>query len=206
MLPAPARMAAPPRLRSSVSWKPAVPPPPVAGAAVGYGLLDGVGVGVGVGVGDCDGVADAVSEGLADAVSEGLAVPPDEVSVGVGDPLPDAEPPGEREGGVAEGVPPEQAESDTEASTVRAAQPAALNLPLNLVPAIVVRMPMRPPHASGGWLTRFSRSGPGRPGRFPWSRHHRPASERKSRGRPGRCLRPEAGPRKRRSEEDTSEL
>jgi len=40
MLPAPARMAAAPRPSSGPSWNPAVPPPPVAGAAVTAGLTD----------------------------------------------------------------------------------------------------------------------------------------------------------------------
>src|ERR1039457_2671978 len=44
MLPAPARIAAPPRPKSRASRNPAVPPPPVAGAAVGTGLADGLGV------------------------------------------------------------------------------------------------------------------------------------------------------------------
>ena len=57
MLPAPTTIAAPPRPTRKVSWNPAVPPPPVSGAAVGKVLADGlgagewVGVGVGVGVG-----------------------------------------------------------------------------------------------------------------------------------------------------------
>src|SRR5215470_6340453 len=35
MLPAPASTAAPPSTKSRVSWSPYVPPPPVAGAALG---------------------------------------------------------------------------------------------------------------------------------------------------------------------------
>jgi hypothetical protein len=50
MLPAPATMAATPATRSKVSWNPAVPPPPVTGAAVGTGLTVEVTVAVGVGV------------------------------------------------------------------------------------------------------------------------------------------------------------
>jgi hypothetical protein len=45
MLPAPARIAAPPSPKSMTSWTPAVPPPPVPGAAVGYRLADRLGVG-----------------------------------------------------------------------------------------------------------------------------------------------------------------
>jgi hypothetical protein len=58
-----------------------------------------------------------------------------------------AESPGEKDVGVAEGVPPVQAERDTEAST--AAQPKAVNLALSVVPAMVVRMLRGPPHACG---------------------------------------------------------
>src|SRR6266851_5404850 len=112
MLPAPATIATPPRARSRVSWNPAVPPPPVAGAAVGKVLADGLGVGEG----ECDGER-----------------------VGVGDP------PGERDGGVADGVDPVQAETDTEASMVTAAQLRAVNLALSLVPAMVVRISTGPP-------------------------------------------------------------
>jgi hypothetical protein len=50
MLPAPATMAARPATRSSASWNPAVPPPPVTGAATGTGLSVGVTVTTGVGV------------------------------------------------------------------------------------------------------------------------------------------------------------
>src|ERR1700761_6366285 len=44
-------MAPSPATSSSVSWKPAVPPPPVTGAAVGIGVAVVVVVTVGVGVG-----------------------------------------------------------------------------------------------------------------------------------------------------------
>src|SRR5712692_8626524 len=59
MLPAPTSIAAPPRPKSRASWNPAVPPPPVGGAAVGNGLADGLGVADALGVadGDADGVA-----------------------------------------------------------------------------------------------------------------------------------------------------
>src|SRR2546423_3166066 len=50
MLPAPATMAASPATRSSVPWNPAVPPPPVTGAAVGTGVAVVVTVAVGMAV------------------------------------------------------------------------------------------------------------------------------------------------------------
>lgn len=143
MLPAPARMARPPRPSSSVSWNPAVPPPPVAGAAVGKGLADGLGVGEAEWVG----VADGVAEGVAVSLAEGLAVGVP-LGVAVGRPVLVGEPPGEIDGGVAEGVLPEQAETDTEASTVTAAQAMALNLPLSRIPMMAERILMGPPHAS----------------------------------------------------------
>jgi len=99
-----------------------VPPPPVAGAAVGtglgVGLADGVAVGVAVGV--VVGVAVGVVVGLADEVAVGLTLA---LVVGVGEP--DA--PGEIGGGVAEGVDPEQAERATEPMIAKAAK-ATVNL------------------------------------------------------------------------------
>jgi len=44
MPPAPATMASTPRLNSRTSWNPAVPPPPVAGAAAGGAGLGGAGL------------------------------------------------------------------------------------------------------------------------------------------------------------------
>lgn len=128
-----------------MSWNPAVPPPPVAGAAVGNGLADGLGVGDGKWL-----RADALAEGLALVLADvGLAVTV-AVAVGVGvslgeivdvaEAVPDGEPPGENEVGVAEGEDPEQAETDTEASAVTVTQPITLNLALSPVPAMVVRI------------------------------------------------------------------
>src|SRR5581483_6759816 len=48
MLPAPATMAATPATRSRVPWNPAVPPPPVTGAAVGTWVTVEVAVATGV--------------------------------------------------------------------------------------------------------------------------------------------------------------
>jgi hypothetical protein len=86
-------------------------------------------------------------------------------AVDVPKPVPVGEPPGEIDGGVAEGEPPAQAETDTDASTVTVAQPMALNLPLSRVPAMVVRILMGPPHASaevpGPFPVPASETGPG---------------------------------------------
>jgi hypothetical protein len=144
MLPAPAKIAAPPRPTSRGSWNPAVPPPPVAGAAAGTGLADslagascvGVGVGVGVGV--------SVGEGLALALAEAVAVLLGETE-GVGEPVP----PGENEtDGPAEGVDPEQAERVMEASNAMVPQPVMANLALSPVLALVVRTFMEPPQVA----------------------------------------------------------
>jgi hypothetical protein len=124
MLPAPARAVSRPRQRSRTCWNPAVPPPPVAGAAAGKGLADGLGdgdglalgvvalgvVGLGLGV-----VALAVGVvGLAVLVSEAVGV-----AGGV--------PPGENAVGADEGgLPPVQAETDRETNIVKTTQPKAV--------------------------------------------------------------------------------
>src|SRR5260370_41469000 len=72
MLPAPTSIAAPPSPRSRVSWNPAVPPPPVAGGAVGIGLVEWLSVTAG----DADGGSEGVAEGVAGGVTEGLGLAP----------------------------------------------------------------------------------------------------------------------------------
>lgn len=134
MLPAPARIAAAPSPKSRASWYPAVPPPPVGGAAAGNGLAGGVGG------------ADELAEGLADGLALGvlaLAVPLGR-TVGVAEALLA----GENVVGVAEGEDPVQAETDAEASMVRVAQLTAVSLALSPAPAMVVRISMGPPHTS----------------------------------------------------------
>jgi hypothetical protein len=133
-----------PSPKSRGCWNPAVPPPPVAGAAVANGLgVEGLGVGlaegvgVGVIVGRAEGVGVGVILGLADGVTVGLAVP------------------GENAGGVAEDPDPEQAETAAEANMVKAAQPTTAKLALWPVPMMVLRIFMAPPHASGRWRARF---------------------------------------------------
>jgi len=137
MLPAPARIASRPRPNSATSWNPAVPPPPVPGAAGGNelagwlgggaldggaldggaldggaldgGALDGGGLGAGVlGVGVLGVLLEAVAVGVP------LAGP-----VGVAGPVP----PAENEGGVVGGELVEQADTGAVASIAMAAQP-----------------------------------------------------------------------------------
>ena len=160
MLPAPASTAAPPRPNSRASWNPAVPPPPVGGAAVGNGLADGLGVGdgdsdgLGVADRDADGVADRDADGLTLALGVvTLAVRLDK-AVGVAEMLA----PGENLVGAAEGEDAVQAETAAEARMVKVPHPMAVNLALSLVPAVVVRTFIELPHASGRWRPV---SGPG---------------------------------------------
>lgn len=163
---------------------------------MGKGLADGLGVGeaewVGVADGVADGVAEGVAEGVAVVLAEGLAVAV-LLAVAVGRPVLVGEPPGEMDGGVAEGVLPEQAETDTEASTVTAAQAIALNLPLSRIPVMAERILMGPPQASadttpvpgsgirknpsGREIARLARAqpGPGRAQKSPPARKVTPA-------------------------------
>jgi hypothetical protein len=144
MLPAPARIAAAPRPKSGASWNPAVPPPPVAGAAVTTGLADWLGV------------ADPAAEGLALA----LGVVALAVLLGRLAGVVEAAPEGDNEVGVVdgkdcEGREPEQAETDKDASMVKVAQPT-VSLALGLVPMMVVRifMDLLMPPEDGGCVSR----------------------------------------------------
>lgn len=136
-------------------WNPAVPPPPVAGAAVGTGLIVGLGEGVTVGLGD--GLVVVLGEGLAlalalgealddgDAVAEGL-IEDDDVGVGGSAPLlPD----------------PEHADRMREARMAKMPQPTAPSLALSPVPA-VARTFMEPPRPSSRWQPRLPPQKPGR--------------------------------------------
>jgi hypothetical protein len=135
-----------------------VPPPPVAGAAVGSGLADGLGVAdagaacvtVGVTVGVPDGDTELLAEVLALTLAEPLAVLLDETA-----PVGEVVPAGENEVGTDEGVDPVQAETAAEASMTMAPQPMTANLALSPVPAMVVRTFMEPPQAPGRWRPRF---------------------------------------------------
>ena len=140
MPPAPASIASTPRQNSRTSWKPAVPPPPVPGAALGNELADGLGDGDGPGLGVV--ALGAVTPGT---VAPGVAVPgvvalaaavPGVVVLGVlldvvalGAPpaevvgLAGLVPPAGNEGGVVDGEPAPQADTDAGTSMAKAAQP-----------------------------------------------------------------------------------
>ena len=131
-----------------------MPPPPVAGAAVGGLLAAGLGVadadGVGVTAGDAGGLALALAPVLALALAP--AVPLAETA-GVGELVP-----GENEG---EGVPAEHAETAAETRMVTVLQPATASLALSPARVMAARTFIKPPHASGG--ERPTRAGYRRP-------------------------------------------
>jgi hypothetical protein len=121
MPPAPARIASTPMQNGMTSWKPAVPPPPVPGAALGNeladGLRDGDGDGLRLGLGLGVVVLGVVVLGvLPELLAPG--VPPAEV-VGVVGPVP----PGDNEVGVVDGEPAVQADTNAGATMAKAAQP-----------------------------------------------------------------------------------
>jgi hypothetical protein len=138
MLPAPASIATPPSPRSSVSWNPAVPPPPVGGAPFGIGLVVG---------GDGDEFPSRVFEGLADRVGDGLLEP---VARGLGVVLPGlgvvvpAAPPEEETAGLAEvllvgddvGGSAAEGEDVVQAETTAQANMAAMPQPTALKPLV----------------------------------------------------------------------
>jgi hypothetical protein len=118
MPPAPPRIASTPRQNSRTSGNPAVPPPPVPGAAVGNELADGLGEGDGLGLGVVVlgvGVLGVLLEVVA------LCVPLAEI-VGVAGPVP----PGENDVGVVDGEPAVQADTNAGASMANAAQPSTV--------------------------------------------------------------------------------
>lgn len=132
--------------RSEACWNPAVPPPPVAGAAVGAGLAVGLGVTEGDGLGVVDG--DGEGDGLVVALGLGLGLALGEPDA-VADPLTEDEAGAEVVGSAPDEGDPEHAETVTEASTVKMPQPTAASLALGLLPPTVLRTFMEPPHASG---------------------------------------------------------
>jgi hypothetical protein len=141
-----------------VPWKPAVPPPPVPGAAGGTLLLFAEAVTVSVTIDTCGCACD---EG--DAVPEDTpGVPDADVSPAEADVPDEAELPEEAEavpvgelvtvGEMIVGAVGEDevhAETATGASSVRAAQHSAVSLAPNGVPAVVPRSFMDPPPAPG---------------------------------------------------------
>jgi hypothetical protein len=131
-----------PSQNSGACWNPAVPPPPVAGAALGK-VREGFGCGFGLAL-ELDSAALALGPGAAVAVAVAVGVT---VAVGVAVAVP-AEfdgvagvvPGGENEVGVDDGEPDVQAETDAGASMVKVAQPMAVSLARSPVPAMVVRI------------------------------------------------------------------
>jgi len=147
-------MAAAPAPRSSVPWKPAVPPPPVTGAALGIEVADEVAVAVAVAfrvtVVAGRGVWVAVDLELTPGVPE-VAVPlpgegvlpalPEEAE-DVADPLVEVATDGEKTVGVEGDDDEVHAVTATGASRVSAPQHRAVSL----APSVVPRPFMDPPH------------------------------------------------------------
>jgi hypothetical protein len=135
-----------PMTSSEACWNPAVPPPPVAGAAVGAGLAVGLGLAEGDGLGVVEREGLVVGLGL----ELGLGLVLGELLAEL-DPLAD-EPVEDDDEGVGSapelGV-PEHAAMAREASRVTMPQPTAASLVLDPVPVTVLRTFMEPPHASG---------------------------------------------------------
>lgn len=159
MQPAPARIETPPRPTSQLSWNPAVPPPPVAGAAPGNDLAEGLRAGDRrpLGLGPPDGLRVAAELCLADGLGVAEVLAPGFVAavVWLGETVRDPETPGpgDNAGSVAVGVDPAQPATNAETTTVTVAKPAAASLAPSPVPAVTVRVFIGPPHTSGGWRT-----------------------------------------------------
>lgn len=135
-----------------MSCGPAVPPPPVAGAAVGGLLAAGLAVAdagavrvtAGVAADDAGGLALALAPAPAPApaLALALAVPLAVLAAGVGEVVP-----GENED---EGVPAEHAETAAEMRMVMVLQPATASLALSPARAMAARTFIKPPHAPAG--------------------------------------------------------
>ena len=125
-----------------------MPPPPVAGAAVGAGLAVGLGLTEGDGLGVVEG--DGLVVGLGLELGLGLGLVLGEVLAEL-DPLADepVEDDDEGVGSAPEVGVPEHAAMAREASRVTMPQPTAASLVLDPVPVTVLRTFMEPPHASG---------------------------------------------------------
>ena len=171
-------MATPPSTARVASWNPAVPPPPVTGASVGFGLGDAAGdelwVGEALLLADSDVLAEVLS--LAGELAEVLS----EEDAGEWGAV------GERTDGEVDGggeVPPGvQAESATQASTVVRAQPTAVSLTRCAVHGMAVRAFIGPPHTPGNDHFpvadhKFSLPGAGFCGRRPGTGHCREYEE-----------------------------
>ncbi len=140
-----------------MSCNPAVPPPPVTGAALGIGLVDEVAVGVAVlvtvavavavpGAGELE-LTPGVPGVLDPAVLPDEGELPEEADA-VTDPGGEVVTDGEKTAGVEDEV-EVHAEMATGASRVSAPQHMAVSLARSGVPAIVLRTFMDPPHAPG---------------------------------------------------------
>jgi hypothetical protein len=156
-------------VRSSVSWKPAVPPPPVFAAPDGIVVLAGATVTVSVTVvwGATAAVAVAVAVDvdvdvelveLRPGVPPGSAEPPDAVEPPEEPAAPDAVPEvtvGEKTVGVDVVVPEVHAETATGTRRVRAPQQRAVSLALSGVPTSVPRTFMDPSSWAGQMTVVF---------------------------------------------------
>jgi hypothetical protein len=155
MPPAPASIAAAPSPRSSVSWNPAVPPPPVTGAALGTWLAAGltVTVAVTVVVAAWGAGAAAVEVEVEPGIPAAELLPDADVlplgATAVRDPPDEVVTVGEKAGTVGVDVdePEVQAETATGASKIRAAHQRVVSLTTSGLPAIVPRTFMDPPPA-----------------------------------------------------------
>jgi hypothetical protein len=197
MLPAPASIAAVPSTKSSPSCNPAVPPPPVTGAAVGTKLVDEVSGAVTVSVTVAMGatVGEEVTAGVPEAdvkAPEGVVSPPEAGAVIVPEIVTD----GEKVGTVDVEEDALQAETATGARRVRAPQLRAVSLARRAAPAVVVRafiepLLMRPADDDG--VSRSRRRKPGyrkgkkrdRSGRRPLRRRQVPENAGGHRGKAG---------------------
>lgn len=141
-------MAAPPRTKTRASWRPEVPPPPVAGAPVGkkvvvVGTGDGLTVVVaGLGVVACVLGCVVLVEALAGALE--VAVPDDDDDDDDDDD-PDEGPDGEKIDGTLDDGAPVQAETATATRTIKAAQLRTASRGLLAGLAEVMRILMEPP-------------------------------------------------------------
>jgi hypothetical protein len=141
MLPAPTSIAATPSTRIQVPWNPAVPPPPVAGATGGTGLLGGALVGAVVG--------ELVGGWEVGGWEVGGWLVGDEVG-GEVDGVAGDDSGGEDVGGSGVVGDVVQAEITAEASMTAMPQPSAASLALSPVLAVVARPLMETPRKRRG--------------------------------------------------------
>jgi hypothetical protein len=160
----PAATPLPPSTAIPASWNPAVPPPPVTGAAVGIGLYEGLEVGLaeGLEVGLAEGLTlgdtDGLTEGLVLALTEAVAdvLPPMATPVTVADTVTPLLTVGVRT--VTDEEPADvQAESATQATTVVRPQPTTVRrFRCSLI---------KPPHRPGKDISRSTAAETGAEGK-----------------------------------------